>query len=109
MRLLLIVFALILLSNGYAENNSFEKSFQKFGQKLDKAKAKGEELGEDAKKEWKELKAKTEETAGEAKEQTKQKSQTWGARIKGAFTDFGAGVKNAWHTLKGDNDSSQRR
>lgn len=81
-----------------SNSDSFEKSFQNLGKKLDQAKAKGVEVGEDAKREWRELKAKTEQAAAD----TKEKRNDWSERLKGAVTELGAGLNNAWAKLKGE-------
>jgi len=103
MRFVLIVTSLFFLSSFAAtEENSFEKSLQNFGKKLDQAKAKGEKLGQEAKKEWKEIQSKTEKATNEAAAKTEERGKDWGTRVKGALSEFGAGVKNAWNKLKGD-------
>jgi F0F1-type ATP synthase membrane subunit b/b' len=103
MRLLLVIASLFLFSAGAAtQENSFEKSFQSFGKKLDQAKAQGKQLGKDAKKEWKEIQAKTDKATDELAEKTEAKGKDWKARLKGAFSELGAGMKNAWNKLKGE-------
>ena len=103
MRLVLIVASLFFISSfASTEENSFEKSLQSFGKKLDEAKAKGKKLGKEAKKEWEEIQAKTEKATEEAADKTEEKGKDWGARLKGAATEFGEGIKNAWNKLKGD-------
>lgn len=103
MRFVLIVTSLFFFSAvASTEETSFEKSFQTFGKKVDQAKAKGEKLGKDAKKEWEEIQAKTEKATDEIGDKTEAKGKDWGTRVKGAFTEFGAGVQNAWNKLKGD-------
>lgn len=82
--------------------NTFEKSMQEFGKKLDKAQARGEKLGQDAKKEWQDLKAKTEKATDEVATNTKEKGQDWGKRFKSAMSELGQGMQNAWEKLKGE-------
>jgi|GEM_PF-5281345 len=104
MRFILITLSLFFFSAvASTQENSFEKSFQDFGKKLDQAKAKGQKLGNDAKKEWKEIQAKTDKATDDLAEKTEAKGKDWKTRLKGAFTEFGAGVKNAWHKLQGEN------
>lgn len=112
MRTIIIAILMTILPGAYSaaatENNSFEKSFQSFGKKIDdaaaKAKAKGQELGRETKEELNEMKAKTEQAAEEAAAKTKKQRDTWGARITGAFSDLGEGMKNAWNRLKGERE-----
>ena len=75
---------------------------QTFGKKLDQAKARGEKLGTEAKKEWKELQAKTEKATDEVANKTQAKGKDWRARVESAATEFGAGIRNAWNKLKGE-------
>ncbi len=103
MRILLILTSLFFFSAvASTEDNTFEKSLQTVGKKIDQAKAKGEKLGTEAKNEWKAIQAKTEKATDDIGEKTEAKGKDWGTRVKGAFTEFGAGVKNAWNKLKGD-------
>lgn len=107
MRLLSIILSLFTIystpfASAATDTNSFEKSFQNLGKKLDQAKAKGQEVGQDAKEEWQELKAKTEKVTTVAKEETKEARDDWSQRLNGAFTEFGAGIRNAWSKLKGE-------
>lgn len=103
MRLLMVIFSLfVATAPASPQSNSFEESFKTFGKKLDQAKAKGEKLGADAKKEWKELKQKTEKVADSAAEKTQAKSKDWSERIKGAASEIGTGIKNAWAKLVGE-------
>lgn len=85
-----------------SNSNTFEKSLQEFGKKLDRAQARGEKLGQEAKKEWQELKVKTEKASDEVASNTKEKGQDWGNRFKGAMTELGVGLQNAWAKLKGE-------
>lgn len=85
-----------------SNSNTFEKSLQEFGKKLDKAQARGEKLGQDAKQEWQELKVKTEKATDEVAANTKEKSQDWGKRLKGAVSELQTGLHNAWIKLKGE-------
>ena len=85
-----------------SNQNTFEKSLQDFGKKLDQAQAKGEKLGQDAKKEWIELKAKTEKATEEAANSTKEKRKDWGKRLQSAASEVGAGFRNAWNKLTGE-------
>lgn len=109
---ILILLILMTIPTAYSaaatENNSFEKSFQSFGKKIDnaknKAEAKTEELANKAKSEIDEAKAKTEEAASQAAAKTKQQRDTWSSRITGAASDLGQGFKNAWHRLTGERE-----
>jgi hypothetical protein len=85
-----------------SSQNSFEKSFQEFGKKLDEAHAKGQKLGQDAKKEWQELKAKTEKTTEQATATGKEKSADWSHRLQSAVSELGQGFHKAWVKLKGE-------
>ena len=107
MRLFLLSTSLMILlaalpASSATDEVSFEKSLQKFGKKLDEAKAKGQKLGEEAQKDWKEIQSKTEKATDELATKSEAKGKDWQGRLKGAFTEFGAGVKNAWEKLKGD-------
>lgn len=107
MRILLGVLCLFFISAQAAtEENSFEKSLQNFGKKLDEAKAKGEKLGTEVKKEWKEIQSKTDQATGQLADQiadkTEAKGKDWTTRVKGAFNELSTGVKNAWNKLNGD-------
>ena len=103
MRVFLGVLCLFFISAQAAtEENSFEKSLQSFGKKLDEAKAKGEKLGADVKKEWKQIQSKTDQATDQIADKTEAKGKDWSTRVKGAFNEFGVGVKNAWSKLKGD-------
>lgn len=103
MRILIGILCLFLITAKAAtEEKSFEKSLQNFGKKLDQAKAKGEKLEAEVKKEWKEIQSKTDQATDQIAENTEAKGKDWTTRVKGAFTEFGAGVKNAWNKLKGD-------
>jgi hypothetical protein len=82
--------------------DSYEKSFQEFGKKLDEAQAKGQKLSQDAKKEWQELKAKTEKTTEQAAAASKEKREDWGQRLQGAVSELGQGFRKAWTKLKGE-------
>ncbi len=106
MRLLTLLLSVLAIYaaplSAATEPNSFEKSFQDFGKKLDEAKAKGHELSQDAQKEWNELKAKTEKASKEAAENTKETRKDLGERLKGAVSELGTGIHNAWVKLKGE-------
>lgn len=105
MRILLVTTSLFLFFFtviASTQENSFEKNFQSFGKKVDQAKAKGEKLGTEAKKEWKDIQAKTEKAADNITDKTEAKGKDWRTRVKGAFTEFGSGVKNAWNKLNGE-------
>lgn len=82
--------------------DSYEKSFQEFGKKLDEAQIKGQKLGQDAKKEWQELKAKTEKTTEHAMAASKEKREDWGQRLQGAVSELSTGFRRAWSKLKGE-------
>jgi hypothetical protein len=107
MRLILISF-MILSAAPFAgaatesTQNSYEKSFQEFGKKLDEAQAKGQKLGQDAKKEWQDLKTKTEKATEQAASASKEKRQDWSNRLQGAVSELGVGFRKAWNKLKGE-------
>lgn len=103
MRLLLILISFTLFSARAAtQESTFEKSFAEFGRKLDQAKTEGKKLGQDAKKEWKEIQSKTDKATDDLAEKTEAKGRDWRARLKSAADELGAGVKNAWSKIKGD-------
>jgi hypothetical protein len=85
---------LLLIPLAWADDNTFEKTFQKAGQTIDKAATKTKEFAQEAKKE-----------AVTVAEKTEEKSKTWGGRIKGAANEFGQGVKKAWYKITGKADS----
>jgi hypothetical protein len=99
-----MIFAAAPFAGAATENSqdSYEKSFQEFGKKLDEAHAKGQKLGQDAKKEWQELKAKTEKTTEQAAAASKEKREDWGHRLQGAVSEVGQGFRKAWNKLKGE-------
>ena len=97
MRLLLILMSFTLFSARAAtQENSFEKSFAEFGKKLDQAKSEGKKLGQDAKKEWKEIQTKTDKATDDLAEKTEARGRDWRARLKSSAYEFGTGVRNAW-------------
>ena len=84
------------------ESNTFEQSFQKVGKKLDQVKAKGQEIGQEAKQELQEIKAKGADAGEKVLEETKEARTDWKKRLKGAFSELGAGMKGAWRKLTGE-------
>ena len=104
MRWTIIFLSVFFVTSSLAatEANTFEQSFQKIGKKLDQAKAKGKEIGQEAKQEFQEIKAKGEDAGEKALKESKEARTDWKKRLKGAFTELGVGMKSAWKKLTGD-------